>query len=104
MNSLDICGKCPFFLYEDANGNGVCDITSRGCHLDYLCAVQSLNVRQTIKVLHVTQKWRRGCKIKMPIPRIIGLAIDKAIHELRKLPEDDWAYSLKSDTFTTKTK
>lgn len=104
MNSLDICGKCPFFLYEDANGNGVCDITSRGCHLDYLCAVQSLNVRQTIKVLHVTQKWRRGYKIKMPIPRIIGLAIDKAIHELRKLPEYDWAYSLKSDTFTTKTK
>ena len=43
-------------------------------------------------------------KIKMPIPRIIGLAIDKAIHELRKLPEYDWAYSLKSDTFTTKTK
>lgn len=23
MNSLDICGKCPFFLYEDANGNEI---------------------------------------------------------------------------------
>lgn len=56
------------------------------------------------QLANATQKWRRGYKIKMPIPRIIGLAIDKAIHELRKLPEDDWAYSLKSDTFTTKTK
>ena len=43
-----------------------------------------LTNEQAVKVLHHTQKWRRGAKIGMPPPALLGLAIDKAIRVLRQ--------------------
>lgn len=43
-----------------------------------------LTNKQAVKVLHHTQKWRRGEKIGMPPPSLLGLAIDAAIRVLRQ--------------------
>ena len=39
----------------------------------------------TIKILHDAQKWRRGSKKKMLPPYLLGLAIDRALTEMRCL-------------------
>ena len=81
------CGECPFFKYEDTDGYGICDISgfaencSMECH--FVC-LSHLTNKQAAKVLHHTQKWRRGAKIGMPPPALLGLAIDKAIRVLRQ--------------------
>jgi hypothetical protein len=42
--------------------------------------------KEALKILHIYQKWRRGSKtIPMPHPKEIGIAIDVAIRELRKI-------------------
>ena len=43
-----------------------------------------LTKEQAVKVLHHAQKWRRGAKIDMPPPALLGLAIDKSIRVLRQ--------------------
>ena len=40
--------------------------------------------KETLKILHDFQCWRRGKNIKMPDPILIGNAIDNAIRLLRK--------------------
>lgn len=81
------CEDCSFFAYEDIDGRGICQIKKvcvkcdDDCWLDY-------DIPQTINVLHHVQKWRRGCNIPMPNPTVMGKAIDKAIHELRKLNKE----------------
>ena len=101
MNKI-CCGGCSFFKYEDMDGYGWCDIRNKVHRCSDLCELQDMSVRDCIKTLHFYQKYRRGGNIKMPHPTLIGLAIDKAIHELRKLPKEDWACSIKSDTVTVK--
>ena len=41
--------------------------------------------KETLKVLHDYQKWRRGGKGKQPDPKIIGEAIGEAIRIIRKM-------------------
>ena len=85
-------GECPFFKHEDIDGYGICDIggfannCSMECSFVYL---DQLTKEQAIKVLHHTQKWRRGAKIGMPPPALLGLAIDTAIRVLRQKIKED---------------
>ena len=46
--------------------------------------LDQLTKEQAIKVLHHAQKWRRGEKIGMPPPALLGLAIDTGIRVLRQ--------------------
>ena len=84
---MTYCGECPFFKYEDTDGYGICDISGLEENCSLLCGYYKqgeLTNEQAIKVLHHAQKWRRGAKIGMPPPALIGLAIDKAIRVLRQ--------------------
>ena len=87
------CGECPFFKYEDTDGYGICDIIGVESDCSLVCAFDKqgeLTKRQAVKILHHTQKWRRGEKIGMPPPVLLCLAIDKAIRVLRlKIKEDN---------------
>ena len=81
------CGECPFFKYEDTDGYGLCDISGLEENCSNVCAYDrchKLTNKQTVKVLHHTQKWRRGAKIGMPPPALLGLAIDTGIRVLRQ--------------------
>ena len=53
------------------------------------CVFDQLTNRQAVKVLHHAQKWRRGAKIGMTPPALMGLAIDKAIRVLRQKIKED---------------
>lgn len=48
-----------------------------------------MNLKQTIKVLEEHNRWRRDnnvpAKTKMADPKILGMALDRAIEELNKL-------------------
>lgn len=48
-----------------------------------------MNLKQTIKVLEEHNRWRRDnnvpAKTKMTEPKILGMALDRAIEELNKL-------------------
>lgn len=81
-----LCEQCIFFEYEDAAGNGYCNIKYREQRCSDRCEVtrENLTTRETIRILHTFQKWRRGHKGPMPHPYVIGQAIDKAIKELRR--------------------
>ena len=87
------CGECPFFKWEDTYGYGICDISGFAKNFSLVCAFDKqggLTDRQAVKVLHHAQKWRRGAKIGMPPPALLGLAIDKAIRVLRqKIKEEE---------------
>ena len=82
------CGECPFLKYEDTDGYGICDISGLAMNHTFKCSfedgLKQLTKEQAIKVLHHTQKWRRGAKIGMPPPALLGLAIDKSIRVLRQ--------------------
>ena len=82
------CGdECPFFKHEDIDGYGICDISgfAKNCSMECpFCMFDELTNIQAVKVLHHAQKWRRGAKIGMPPPVLLGLAIDKAIRVLRQ--------------------
>ena len=48
--------------------------------------LQDLSLKDAIKILHDTQKYRRGKKGQMPhTSKEFGVAIDFAIRELRKV-------------------
>ena len=81
------CGECPFFKWEDTYGYGICDIIGSKSICSLVCAFdkqEKLTNKQSVKVLHHTQKWRRGAKIGMPPPSLLGLAIDTGIRVLRQ--------------------
>ena len=81
------CGECPFFKYEDTDGYGICDIIGIKSNCSLVCAFEKqceLTDMQSVKVLHHAQKWRRGAKMGMPPPDLLGLAIDTAIRVLRQ--------------------
>lgn len=84
---MTYCGECPFFKWEDTDGYGICDISgfAENCSMECsFCVFDELTKEQAVKVLHHTQKWRRGEKIGMPPPALLGLAIDKSIRVLRQ--------------------
>ena len=81
------CGECPFFKYEDTDGYGICDISGFESNCSLVCGYdrrEQLTNIQAVKVLHHAQKWRRGAKIGMPPPALLGLAIDTGIRVLRQ--------------------
>ena len=81
------CGECTFFKWEDTDGYGICDIIGIESNCSLVCAFDKqgeLTDRQAVKVLHHVQKWRRGAKIGMPPPALLGLAIDTGIRVLRQ--------------------
>ena len=82
------CGDCPFFKWENPNGYGVCYLTGLAMNHTFKCSfedrLKELTNEQAVKVLHHTQKWRRGEKIGMPPPALLGLAIDTGIRVLKK--------------------
>lgn len=86
------CGECPFFKYEDTDGYGICDIIESKSNCSLVCVFDGQNKltnRQAVKVLHHAQKWRRGAKIGMPPPVLLGLAIDTSIRVLRQKIKED---------------
>lgn len=86
------CGECPFFKYEDTDGYGICDIGGFAENCSNVCEFDcrdKLTNKQAVKVLHHAQKWRRGAKIGMPPPPLLGLAIDKAIRVFRQKIKED---------------
>lgn len=81
------CANCPFFLYEDTDGLGICHITDQVTKCDEACHLKpqhGLTPRQTLRILHHHQKWRRGAKIKIAPPYVVGIAIDQAIRIVRE--------------------
>lgn len=86
-SSIPYCGDCPYFLYEDANGSGICNITNTVSHCHELCPIcttaEYLTPKELAKLLSKVNKWRRGGKGEMPSPTLIGFAIDEAIRWLR---------------------
>ena len=84
---MTYCGDGPFLKWEDTYGYGISDISGSKSNCSLVCAFDKqgeLTNEQAVKVLHHTQKWRRGEKIGMPPPALLGLAIDKAIRVLRQ--------------------
>ena len=85
---MTYCSDCPFFKWENEDGYGVCYLTGLSMNHTFKCSfedgLKQLTNKQAVKVLHHTQKRRRGEKIGMPSPALLGLAIDKAIRVLRQ--------------------
>lgn len=87
MDSANIpyCGGCCFFENEDANGIGYCKLRCDSmrcggqCELDY----GKIGTTSLLRGLHYLQKWRRGAKVAMPHPYVVGKLIDAAIRKLR---------------------
>lgn len=80
------CGECPFFKNEDIDGYGHCNIGKREGHCSDLCYFTSIMSRkETLRLLHYCQKWRRGAKITMPPSTLFGWAIDNAMRIIRNL-------------------
>ena len=44
-----------------------------------------MTLQEAIKILEEYNKWRRGAEIPQPNPKLIGEAIDIAIHQLKQL-------------------
>ena len=85
------CGECPFFKNEDTEGYGHCNISKREEYCGDLCRYYTYIMlrKETVRMLHYCQKWRRGANIQMPPPTLLGLAIDNAIRIIRNLKKDN---------------
>ncbi len=83
-----LCGECTFFDREDADDHGTCRITGcmQRCSSDCHFAGHRPSLRQSERLLHYIQKWRRGNQgsEKMPSPFLQGVAMDEAIHRMRE--------------------
>ena len=83
------CGGCVFFKDESIYGDGICELSSCFSLCDDVCKFnkENISVRNSIKILHKLQKYRRGSVgiDKCPSPYLIGIAIDKAINVLRNI-------------------
>ncbi len=82
---IPMCGSCSFFGKEDAEGWGWCAIKEHSCLCCDQCELDhtKMKPKQIAKALHLIQKWRRGAKMKMPSPYVIGKVNDAAIYRLR---------------------
>lgn len=84
---IPYCGECCFLNYEDIDGYGICNVNRRECRCSDRCRLDHTTMRpkEIAKGLHYIQKWRRGAKVPMPSPYVIGKVNDAAIYQLRKL-------------------
>lgn len=83
---IPYCGEnCCFRGPECMDGFGYCEIIGHSTLCSDQCWIDHTRIkpRETIKALHYFQKWRRGAKIAMPHPYVIGKVIDAAISQLR---------------------
>lgn len=85
---MNKCKECPFF--RRINTFGACELNGYTFDKDDDCLYEdrklfNLKPKAAEKVLHYTQKWRRGKNIKMLSAVLVGKAVDTAIRELRKL-------------------
>lgn len=83
---IPYCGECGFMLHEDAEGQGICNLSGKPCNCDEQCMLShgEIPLQSTLRCLHLYQKWRRGAKMAQPHPYVIGVALDACIKELRK--------------------
>lgn len=54
-----------------------------------LSAVDKDRIKRCIRQLEEYQEWRRGADIKMPYPKDIGVTIDRAIHYIKFLANEE---------------
>lgn len=84
-----MCANCRYFDEHSAYALGThrCKLSDAVMKSYNDCGLTGLNMSldAAIKVLHDTQKWRRGGKGKMVDPHVTGLAIDRALRDLRWL-------------------
>lgn len=90
MSNLNIpyCGEsCPFRDPECSDGFGYCNLAEHSTYCGDQCVLDHTRMKpkQIAKALHHIQKWRRGAKIPMPSPFVIGKVNDAAVYQLRKL-------------------
>jgi hypothetical protein len=48
-----------------------------------------MTIKEAIEILEYYNRWRRGANIDQLHPEIIGLAIDKAVKELKKVKNEN---------------
>jgi hypothetical protein len=82
------CGGCSFFSNESIDGYGICSIRNTIVLCSDPCWLSdSITRKDVVKILHLTQKYRRSNAFqkKVPQPYVVGLAIDEAIKQLRRI-------------------
>lgn len=83
---IPYCGEsCCFRDPECSDGFGYCNLVEHSTYCGDQCMLDhtKMKPRQIAKALHYIQKWRRGAKIAMPKPYVIGRVLDAAIYQLR---------------------
>lgn len=86
--SICHCGRCSFFSNESIYGYGICGIRNNIVLCSDPCWLSDgITQKDVVKVLHLTQKYRRGNAFqkRVPQPYVVGLAIDEAIKQLRRI-------------------
>ena len=82
-----MCANCRYFDEHSAYALGThrCKLSDAVMKSYSDCGLTGLNMSldAAIKILHDTQKWRRGGKAVMLPPYLFGLAIDRALTEMR---------------------
>ncbi len=83
--NIPYCGNCCFRAPECSDGFGYCNLVEHSTHCCDQCELDhtKMKPRQIAKALHHIQKWRRGAKVPMPSPYVIGKVNDAAIYRLR---------------------
>ena len=78
------------FLNEDDLENGYCDIAKEHFNCACMCefAYRYPTLKETGRLLHHLQKYRRGKIPKGPSPFLVGLAIDESIKMIRSKIHD----------------
>lgn len=83
---IPYCGECCFLQDEDVNGIGYCRLRRGPMGCDDQCELDHYGIdnNEAAYGLHYFQKWRRGAKIAMPHPYVVGKLIDASIRNFRK--------------------
>lgn len=83
---IPYCGECCFFKDEDVYGIGYCKLRRIPMQCGDQCELNHFEIDsdEAAYGLHYLQKWRRGAKIAMPHPFVVGKLIDAAIRNFRK--------------------
>ena len=98
---MTTCGNCPF--YKNMDGHRGCELIwermEAGDECNYVAVYEFMTPAKAVKILHTYQVWRRGSKkVKMPIPTVIGYAIDESIRVLREhIKNTEYDYTRRTD-------
>ena len=74
------------FRYEDTDGIGECFVCKELRTCGQKCKITRDNIteKQVLSIFHYLQKWRRGTKLKLFSPVLLGVAIDGALRFICK--------------------